>query len=118
MKKLVKESLNEVLFVFPISELSYDEILRAALSQNPSEKSLSLPSDFMSSRVIYSEKQFDTWYKTFIEDYGDEGELQGVSFYNSIDWRVVGNPEWDRLSKTGGENMSKIYGKSGNWTGD
>jgi hypothetical protein len=56
-----------------------------------------LPHDYISSNMVYAKIQFDEWYKKFIEQYGNEGDLVGKPTKNGdLKWFVEGNDNWDK----------------------
>jgi len=111
--KLVKENLNDNEFNFPLSDVTFDDLINAE-----NDNSVNLPVDFMSSRLINTLKRFDEWYDEFTGQYGTEGVLVGKPFYGRLDWELKGNSEWDVHRSQGSEDMERFQRGSGNWTGD
>ena len=116
--KLVNESLENSI---PLSQVTWDDI-------NPENNvgvlklnkwaSVKLPKDFMTSREISKERQFDEWLKQFTTNWGTEGELIKVS---SDRWDIKGNEKWDNAFKQGAKSLHKFYGSNrgtGNFIGD
>jgi len=98
----------------PLKDLTFD-VLEPNMSGQYSKRFL-VPSDFMSSRELHNQQDFDWWYPEFIKRYGDEGDIVITNGRAEL----VGNSEFDRMSDVGGAAVSKYYRDKppGGFTGD
>jgi len=113
--KLVKESLEYK--KIPLADVTWDDVKPIKDEDKWSPDYVNLPYDFMSSLVIKREKEFNEWYKEFIEKYGMDGFLVK---WSPTSWKLEENPIFDKESQIQGEYISKYYRDkpSGGYTGD
>lgn len=106
MKKLVKESLNEKIRI-SLKDISWDDIKPIAKPGIPwYQVYVNISDDFMSDITLFNEKDFNEWKESFINKYGDEGN---IIKQNDHRYEIEGNAAFDKSRKLGSDILTKEY---------